>query len=506
MWQYSVNGTAWNNLSGATNSTYTSVNLIEDTWYRAVVRSGVCNVENSASHKIKVVKYKISGYANYENNPHTPLSGLKITLKKNGTPLGTPVVTTSTGYYEFSGLTNGNYSLEVVSASPGGQWQTWGGVNMTDALIVNNHILGTTLLPVNPPVVMTSASVKLIHPDILNNDYMAIRQAAKSGWGFFDIPKWVFSGTTATPGIDAFTLACADISLDIRGLCAGDVNGTYVPANGVKTTHALSLQVVNEGVVPITNEITFPVRIVGTSHGMSVHGLSVHGTTIPLGAITLYLNYDPSQIEITGVEMPDNGGEEPWFETKDGVLYIGWMSTNPIVVKDEGVMMVVHARLTQEFQVTDANCLLPIAYCQVSNAKCQVSNAKCQIGFALNDNLLSELADEDGNVLSDVKMTIPTGENGKTANWQNGKMEVVSVYPIPAKESLNIELLTESDGPVTLELVSVQGISAMKNPELPLKAGWNREKINVSGLDPGVYMLKVTCGDVTEIRKVIVNR
>jgi hypothetical protein len=197
--------------------------------------------------------------------------------------------------------------------------------------------------------------------------------------------------------------------------------------------------------------------------------------------------------------MPENGGEEPWFTTKDGVLYIGWMSTNPVVVKDEGVMMVVHARLTREFKVTGAHCLLPIA-------KCQVPSAKCQIGFALNGSVISELADPDGNVISDVKLTMPTGENGKTVNWQNGKMEVVNVYPNPAKETLNVEILTGTAGPVSLELVNIQGICTMKIPQILVQAGWNREQINFSGMAPGVYMLKVTCGDVTEIRKVIVNR
>jgi hypothetical protein len=221
--------------------------------------------------------------------------------------------------------------------------------------------------------------------------------------------------------------------------------------------------------------------------------------SVPLGAITLYLDYNPSQIEITGVEMPENGGEEPWFEAQDGVLYIGWLSTNPVVVKDEGVMMLVHAKLTREFQVTGANCLLPIAYCQVSNAR-------CQIGFALNDNVLSELADAEGNVISDVKLTMPTGENGKMVKWQNGKVEIVSVYPNPAKETLNVEILTGTDGPVSLELLNMQGISTMKIPQILVQAGWNREQINISGVAPGVYMLKVTCGDVTEIRKVIVNR
>jgi len=48
-------------------------------------------------------------------------------------------ITGTTGYYQFTGLTNGTYSIEVASASPGGIWQTWSGVNNTDYLLVTNN-------------------------------------------------------------------------------------------------------------------------------------------------------------------------------------------------------------------------------------------------------------------------------------------------------------------------------------------------------------------------------
>jgi hypothetical protein len=442
--------------------------------------------------------YHISGYFKYENNPKTPLSGLKVTLKKNDSIQGTPYVTGPTGYYYFGGLINGVYDIEVTTSHPSGLWQTWGGVNNTDALIVNNHIQGTTLLATNPPVIRTTASVKVPHPAINNADYLAIRQAAKyqtTGYNYFDIPKWVFSGVTATAGFSGIEISCANVERDFRGLCAGDVNGTFVPGNGYKMA-GTNLQLVHQGTIPVATEMTFPVRV--ETHGGSPHP--------EIGAITLLLNYDPSQIEITGVEMPDNGGEEPWFESNNGVLNIGWMSTTPIQVENAGTLLLIHARLTEAYRNSDFRFQISDFESENSNVKSETRNLKSEISFALSDNVLSELADEDGNVISDVKLTMPKGENGKTANWQNGKMEVVSVYPNPAKEDLNIEILTESGGPVSLDLVSVHGISALKIPELLVKAGWNKEKINVSGLAPGVYMLKVTCGDVTEIRKVIVSR
>jgi hypothetical protein len=131
-------------------------------------------------------------------------------------------------------------------------------------------------------------------------------------------------------------------------------------------------------------------------------------------------------------------------------------------------------------------------------------NVKCEISFALNENPLSEFADGDGNVIDGLKLSMPVaGKNGETVKGQNGKMVC---YPNPAQEILNIELLTEKDGLVKVDLVNIQGISVFKIPQILVNAGWNREKINVSGMAPGVYLLKVISGDVTEIRKVIVRR
>jgi hypothetical protein len=66
----------------------------------------------------------ISGYAKYDNNPKTPLTGVKIILKENDLAIDS-VITSSTGFYQFNNVLNGNYGLQVKSAHPSGQWQTW---------------------------------------------------------------------------------------------------------------------------------------------------------------------------------------------------------------------------------------------------------------------------------------------------------------------------------------------------------------------------------------------
>jgi hypothetical protein len=289
------------------------LNLTEDTYYRAVVKSGVCLTENSTSTQITMfTNYRISGYARYNNNPTTLLNGLKIILVKNLT-LVDSVITTSNGFYQFSNLTNGTYKLQIISAHPSRQWQTWNGVNNTDYLLAMRHATTGPLLPENPPVARISGDVKLpkTPPEITVVDADAIRMAAKFGWGspkpYFDIPKWVFSGVTLETPIDNIALNCANVTRDIRGLCAGDVNGTHLPLNGYKIAEP-SLELVNRGTLPITSEITFPVRA---------------ERDMELGAITLMLDYDPEMIQITGVTMPENSGVEPWFAVQGSKFKVG---------------------------------------------------------------------------------------------------------------------------------------------------------------------------------------
>ena len=478
-WQYSTNDTLWNDIPGTTSTTYTATNLTVKTWFRAAVASGVCASENSSSTLITInSNYKISGYAKYDNNPKTLLSGLKVILVKNPATLVDSVVTGTNGFYQFNNLTNGTYKFRIISAHPSRQWQTWSGVNNTDYLLALRHATTGPLLPGNPPVIRISGDVKAPQtpPVITTVDADAIRMAAKYGWGnpsYFQIPKWVFSGVTLDLPIDNIALTCANLTRDIRGLCAGDVNGTHLPLNGYKMAEP-SLELVNRGTLPVTPEITFPVRA---------------ERDMELGAITLMLDYDTTMLEITGVDMPDNGGEAPYFVLRRSslVLEIGWTSLNPVNVAAGQTVLLINAK--------------------VKKYERQTTNNEVRMQFTLNESPLSELADGEGNVLNDARLSVADAGfkvQGSRLDEQAG----VVVYPNPAKEVLNVEYFLEKQTPVQIELLNMQGIFILKLPQIRQIQipGWGRERLDISGVLSGVYMLKVTIGDQVEVRKVIVNR
>jgi hypothetical protein len=468
-WKQSTDGTSWTVISGASTSTYTAIDVDTNTWYKVIVQSGVCPSDSSNTTQITVSGFSISGYVKYENNPKTPLDGLKVTLKKDGSPVGSPVVTNSTGYYSFTGVTNGTYSLEIASAHTSGQWQTWAGVNMTDALLVNNHINGINLLPTTPPVIQITASVKLPHPAIQTNDYTAIRLAAKSGWGYFDIPKWVFSGLTASEGLTGIVMNCSNITRDIRGLCAGDVNGTYVPLTGNKAAGIDpmgSLRLNQLGEIPMTDELFFPVTA---------------GADMVIGALSLNLNFNPDQLIINRITYTSEPDEASYFTAENGLLSIGYLPKNPSHVKKDQAVLLIHAT-------------------RVRNADKQVTVSTPECRFDLSGIVASELADPDGNIIGDALLMMPVA----SAKGSFMDARAISVYPNPAGSEVVVGLSVEKDGWVDYEILSITGRMILKTGEMA-GPGYNETRWKLDDLPNGVYLVRVTTTAEQIIKKLIVN-
>jgi hypothetical protein len=61
-------------------------------------------------------------------------------------------------------------------------------------------------------------------------------------------------------------------------------------------------------------------------------------------------------------------------------------------------------------------------------------------------------------------------------------------------------------GEFNAELRNLQGTIIMKTNAMPCNPGWHKSNINLHDIPNGAYMLKLTCGDLKEVRKVIVNR
>ena len=139
------------------------------------------------------------------------------------------------------------------------------------------------------------------------------------------------------------------------------------------------------------------------------------------------------------------------------------------------------------------------------------------IRFTLNESPLSELADGDGNVIGNAKLSVAEAKfKGQKAEGKRQNEGLISVYPNPAKDVLNVEIVTGDDANnaaavgtchgMSIDMFTMQGVLISTQTVQELKPGLNRTTLDLRDLPNGAYMLKVAIGNQMEMKKVIVNR
>jgi hypothetical protein len=155
---------------------------------------------------------RISGDLRYDNLAQTPMAGIPVFLK---TLLGNTVAsdtTDSSGAYSLAGFANGNYLLEPAV------FQDWGGVNSTDALLVNRFF--TSLVSLSP---LRQVAADVNSNQAINSaDALLISRRITGLISGFSAGSWVVE----RPQVIAQGLP---LQVTLRVLCAGDVNGSHTP-------------------------------------------------------------------------------------------------------------------------------------------------------------------------------------------------------------------------------------------------------------------------------------
>ncbi len=201
------------NFNGATMTISGSPSFIGIYPYTVSAMGGACGA--SATGTITVVG-KISGYVTYDNSSSTGMNGVNVRLRNaSGDIIATAVTaydgTGTAGYYIFTGLPAGNYSL---TADYSGAWL---GNNATDALLVNRNTIGTY------PLFGLRAVVADINADgnITGLDALMIKDRAIGYINSYPAGDWKFTSATVMLGTNA--------TADLKALCTGDVNGSNIP-------------------------------------------------------------------------------------------------------------------------------------------------------------------------------------------------------------------------------------------------------------------------------------
>ncbi len=154
----------------------------------------------------------VGGYITYDNSASTTLGGLNVSLKQGETVVA-QCVTNAQGYYQFTGIAAGTYTVKVETTLP------WGGVNALDASLILQHFTGMiTLSPLRTLAADVTAN------NIVNAaDGLLITKRFVGMISSFPSGDWLFRPQTVTINQDEMNV------LNIKGICFGDVNGSYIP-------------------------------------------------------------------------------------------------------------------------------------------------------------------------------------------------------------------------------------------------------------------------------------
>lgn len=373
----------------------------------------------------------LTGNVKYKNIYSIPLDSVTINLRNlNTNNIVSTTMTDQNGHYEFLNINPGLYKLESEYN------ETFGGCNATDALLTliqagDPYFLETHLGLLNIKAAEVNLSNTITALDAL---YILLRTVGEIET--FPAGDWVFEN-------NSFLMPMSGKELPFQALCVGDVNGSYIPT-GLKQSSSIS---VNYGGIQEINN-TFKYSILSNKNAK-------------LGAITLYLEYDPYLFEILNV---DSKLEDFKFSIKDNKIIISWFNIKPFNVKDGDVVFDFTIKSKKDTPITKV--------------------------FNLSND--SELADERGNVI----------------NFEFGMSEVItsdftlSNYPNPFSNSTTIEYTLPESGNVKLTLLDIYGkeITTLVN-----KFQTNGTYTLNLKLTSGVYLYKLQINGNNKVKKLICN-
>ncbi|MBM3935530.1 MAG: hypothetical protein FJ343_00060 [Sphingomonadales bacterium] len=156
----------------------------------------------------------VSGIVSYNNSVNTPLSSVNVRLLTvPGGVQDAQATTASNGLYSMNTYTNGVRSFSLNTS------RTSGGVNATDALQANLHFANTqplTGLRLRAADVNASNSVNASDALVISRRYSNVISTFPAG-------EWVFDTATITTN-------GAAITQNLKAMCYGDVNGSFIPS------------------------------------------------------------------------------------------------------------------------------------------------------------------------------------------------------------------------------------------------------------------------------------
>jgi len=262
----------------------------------------------------------LSGVVTYDNTYHTALNGVNITLKQGSTVVGTATTSTqivnnvpTPGYYIFTALNPGNYTMDVTYSG------TWGGVNATDALRIELYASNPTQYPL-PGLRWPAGDVDL-SAAVDATDALWVKMRTVNLVNYFPAGNWVFDNGAITVNVSP-----NPTPYNFKGLCTGDVNASYIPTS---LKSASNIGIIDDGIKYISKDLSFTYEIKPSIN-------------TEIGAMTLFLGYDKDLIEIEGVSS--SLGELSYNLYDNGIVGLAWSDLNTVTTDGATPIITIQMR------------------------------------------------------------------------------------------------------------------------------------------------------------------
>lgn len=106
----------------------------------------------------------------------------------------------------------------------------------------------------------------------------------------------------------------------------------------------------------------------------------------------------------------------------------------------------------------------------------------------------------DNTVLKSILWEKQYGASVEATTFKNN----VALFPNPANNVLNVEILAAQRDGVSIEVIDLTGkVVIQVNDVTPINA--NKYQLNVEGLERGIYLVKITNGDAVTTEKVTIT-
>ena len=391
------------------------------------------------------------------------------TVTASGTPTYTDVTDTS-GKYSFNLLPGSSYTVTPTKSNDS---TVTNGITTLDYLLVQRHILGTTLL--NTPYKIIAADVNS-SGTVTSLDLLYIRALILGNITSFPGGKlWAFVPASYTfsnplnpfpfPTSLSYSSVTQQNNQNFIGIKLGDVNDSWNPlVKSLQSSKTVNLMTPEMTALP-GGEISVPIR---ASNFKQISGMQ------------FTMEWDPSILKFSSVDSTSGALTVSYGESKTsaGLLSIQWTDPNyaSTTIADDSVLFYIAFKVTGQPGETS-----PMAIVSKITAIEIVDNDLNELGFNVNNGA--------------VKITSATAVNSISGIKDPG----VAVMPNPFTEHTQLSFELYNAGDVKIEIYNELG-QLVTTYDGNYGAGKHQIEIG-NNWSSGLYFVRFSTGDyITTLR------